>query len=240
MASTSNVAVQELRLQGPPRNLRLFGPLPPNLKECRVLLPGSLSSDGQSTSVRAQVLRRREGDRDVRASLPLHTPPGEYAAQLEMNGEVHAVALRVEPSPRLRATPAQAVLEAQPGGAAEHTVTLSNQGNVTVHLPAVSAVCLHDDNAWSDAFASTCRLDSNDPKELLNHFMLALRKGYCGMLKLRIDEAGDIPPQTERTLTIRVRLSEDLLPGHSYGGEVPLGPLLYSIGVKVLEGKRGG
>ncbi|HML14662.1 MAG TPA: hypothetical protein VK456_15250 [Xanthobacteraceae bacterium] len=219
--------------------MQLFGPLPPNLKECRLLLPASLSSDGQSTSVRAQIARWREGAGEVRLSLPERTPPGEYAAQLEMNGEAQPVALRVEPSPRLRAIPAEAVLEARPGAAAEQTVTLSNEGNVAVRLPAASAVCLHDDNAWGDAFASTCRLESDDPQKLFNHFILALRKGYGGMLKLRIDQAGDIPPQMERTLTIRARLSEDLLPGHSYGGEVPLGPLLYSIAVKVLEGKRG-
>jgi hypothetical protein len=219
--------------------LRLFGPLPPNLKECRVLLPTSLSSDGRSTSVRARVVRRREGAGELRVSLPVHTPPGEYAAQLEMNGEVQPVALSVEPYGRLSASPAQTVLEGRPGAAAEQTVTLYNDGNVAVDLPATSVVGLHDKNGLEEAFASTWRLDSNDPLDLLKHFILALRTGDGGMLKLRIDGAGDLAPRTERRLTIRANLPEKLKPGHSYYGEGPLGPLRYSIGVNVLRRKSG-
>lgn len=237
---TSTPSAQPLSLRGAPRSLRLFGPLPPGLSDCRIVLPGSLSNGGQTTSVRAQVLRRPQGVRDVRASLPPHTPPGEYEAQLEMNGESHPIALSIEPSIRLHATPVRAVLEAEPGNAAEQKVTLVNQGNVAIKIAATIAIDLHDERGLEEAFASTWRQGSNDPQDLLRHFIMSLRAGDGGLLKLRIDGAAELPPGAEQTLTLTANLPEKLKPGHSYYGEAPLGPLRYPIDVKVVRRKRGG
>jgi len=228
-----------LRLQGPPGQLRLTGQILSKIAACRVLLPDSLAQGTALDAVHTRLLHRRDGTAQLSARLPEHTPPGEYDAQLEIDGETHTLAIKVEPQRKLAATPNRSMFAGVRGASVEATVRLFNQGNVGIDIPESDVLCLYDERGVEDAFNSMFQMDSEDPLRLIGHLVLKLRDGSGGPIKLRIGAgAGELPPGADRAVSIRINLPEKLKPGRSYDGFWRLGPLRHSIRIEVDDEQR--
>jgi len=239
MARTASTA-QQLRLQGPPRRLRVTGAAVPKGGTGTLVLTASAKS-GQAVSVPAHVVQRREEASQLRARLPRDTPPGTYAARLEIEGAMHPVEITVEPQERLSARPAQSDFDGEPGGTAEITLTLFNRGNVAINIPETIVIGIYDNDGLEEAFASTYRQETDDALKLIGHWVAKLREGYGGLLKCSVVAgAGALAPGEQHALTIKTTLPSKLKPGHSYHGALEIGPLTHSIGVNVHKRERGG
>ncbi len=231
--------VQQLRLHGPPRLLRLTSAAIPKDGTGTLTLP-TIGEGGGAMSVPAHIVSRRGEAGQLRVRLPRSTRPGIYAAQLEIAGEEHSVEVNVEAQEQLVVRPAQATFEGEPGGAAETTLALSNRGNVSIAVPTTFAIGMFDNDAMEAAFASTYRQETDDALKLFSHWVHKLRDGYGGLLKCSVAVgAGELEPGEQRTITIKTTLPGKLKPGHAYHGVLELGPLAQSVDVKVNKRERG-
>src|SRR5437016_1465797 len=132
-----------LQLYGPPRGLRPRELITGLTGGGRIRLPDSLSKTGVAKIEFADVRR-------LRVRLPQHTPPGDYAAQLETDDKSYPVALSVEPYESLKATPGDLVFEGRPGRAADAEVALLNRGNVATAIPESCNYWLFDQRGLED------------------------------------------------------------------------------------------
>src|SRR3981081_2888610 len=92
--------VQQLRLHGPPRRLRLTSAAIPK-SGIGTLTLAATGGRGEAMSVPVHIVSRRDQAGQLKVKLPESTAPGVYTAQLEIAGEEHSVELNVEAQQRL-------------------------------------------------------------------------------------------------------------------------------------------
>jgi hypothetical protein len=233
MASKSD-PTEGLVLSGLPRRMILSSPLLAGLDRCEFLLPAALTKEGQIAGVEARVSHQHGTAGRARLVLPRTTPPGEYKAELHLNGDIYPVTIVVAPESRVSMRPYRLVLEGVPGDTVKTTTTFINKGNVPVEIPASSAVGIYDNRGLENAFASTYRLESENPLHLLGHLLSTLRQGHGGLFKIQVmDGAGTLAPGEERSVRLKANISDKLQPGHSYHGLWPIGRDQHWIGINV-------
>jgi hypothetical protein len=234
MPSTARSA--PLRLFGPPNRLSFTGPELGESDSCAVILPDSLQRYAEARAVPLAVRTGRTGAKGLRMRLARTTPPGRYAAELQVSGKSYPLTLDVASAPRLRIFPLSADFEGKSGETAEAEVNFANDGNVEITVPETVAVGIYDDHGIEAAFADTYRQDSDNAEVLVGHWLRKLREGYGGLLKLQIVEgAGALEPGQQRVIKIATRLPKKLKPRHSYHGIWEFGPVFYRIGVTVQQ-----
>lgn len=83
----------------------------------------------------------------VSLSLDLdpYTPPGEYQAEVEIDGQVQPVLVNVMEKVALRVRPSIVVVENIPNGRVSKRVAVENQGNVPLTINEIGAIYLDDD-----------------------------------------------------------------------------------------------
>ena len=225
-----------LRLFGPPNRLSFAGPELGESDSCAVILPDSLHRYAEGHAIPLPVRTGRSGAKGLRMRLARTTPPGSYAAELQVSGKSYPLTLDVASAPRLRIFPLSADFEGKSGGTAEVEINFANDGNVAIAVPETVAVGIYDDHGIEAAFADTYRQDSDNAEVLVGHWLRKLREGYGGLLKLHIVEgAGLLDPEERRVIKIRTTLPKKLKPRHSYHGIWEFGPVFYRIGVTVQQ-----
>lgn len=229
----SSFSTAPFYFSGAPNRLKLFNSALAGQESCKIILPDSLKSFAGNSELMVPVLSHRDFQEHIRIRLPKSTPPGAYEAELEINGAKHPITIQVDPLERLSVRPLNGVFEGKPGAKASFEVTLSNVGNTDILIPDTGALGVYDDKGLENAFASTYRQDTDKPEKLLSHWMLKLREGYGGLLKLRISGSGVLQPQAQRTLTLETNIPEKMKPGHSYHGVWRLSILHYPIRVRI-------
>lgn len=234
---------EAVRFRGPPHRLLMVSAFALEAAPT-ALEPGTELARAVGALARAPRLKgaARDGDlAGVRIKLDRATPPGTYEATLDTAAGRYPVQIEVEPSPWIRATPAEIVFDAPAGGEAHATVTLANRGNVAVEVPETITLGVYDDDGLENAFASTYRLEKvDDLNKVLAHFFGKLREGHGGLMKIRVASgAGALPPAAIRVLQLRLPLPAKLPAGHSFHGVWTLETLNCSVRVVVRKPQGG-
>jgi hypothetical protein len=242
MPEESSSAAEILYFAGPPQRLRSIGPIPrfnldsvldvkPHDKLARIIPPDSDPVRARrASSYRAPGLRLR---------MDRRTPPGEYKATIHSGQLSYLANIKVAPSPRLSASPAEIRFEAAAGEQAEAELMLENRGNVDVVIPEVATIGIYDNDGIETAFASMYRQQTRDVQELVGHFIEKLRDGHGGMLKVRLRGPGALKPGECRLIVLVTSLPSKLKPGHGYHGVWRLDTLHSSVRVLVREPTLG-
>jgi hypothetical protein len=133
----------ELRLHNPGeqklvlRDARLHSEAPRAAKASLASMP--------EFSMRRIVLRPGELRR-VPLKIPLspHTPPGEYRGQVEVGGHTREVVMHITEVIRLDISPAQLVVDNQPGATIVKHAVFTNAGNVPLPMGDIGPVVLDE------------------------------------------------------------------------------------------------
>lgn len=230
-------ATAPLVFRGQPHQLALSDRALADHDSGEIVLPDSLAAYCPSATVSLPVRHRASRPAALRLRLHRTAPPGRHRAELRLAGKSIPVEIDIAPASHVRIEPGSLDFVGEPGASVEARIRLANDGNVPVAFPERSAAALFDGGAPAKALIETCRRGSDDALQTLGVWLGALRAG-CSVIDLSIAEgAGDLPPGTERELMVRTRLSDKLLPGHSYHGLCDLGPAYCLIGVYVRNAK---
>jgi len=81
----------------------------------------------------------------VKMSLDPLTPPGEYDAELEVNGQIKPVKLHITERIDLKISPNKIIIRAAPGSTITKRIVFSNNGNVPLSIGELGAVVLEDE-----------------------------------------------------------------------------------------------
>jgi hypothetical protein len=97
--------------------------------------------------------------RRVTLRLPPHTPPGEYAAEVQdAEGKLRTVTIHVLERRDTRLSPGSITHGAQPGETLTLTTVISNHGNVTLKIPTRAVLDLHDaEVGWPHHFHAAAK-----------------------------------------------------------------------------------
>ncbi|HEY4263986.1 MAG TPA: hypothetical protein VGM72_01605 [Micropepsaceae bacterium] len=238
MAKRSAAHAHPLSFRGTPRSLSLSNPALAGHECGELVLPEELAAHSESAVIKLPVHSRRSDGPSLKLRLDRGAPAGKYQAQLRLAGKSVPVTLDIAPAPRLSVFPLSADFTGKAGSDCELEMTLVNKGNVAIELPERSIAGIFDDEGLEAAFAETYRQDTDDPVQLVGHWLRKLRDGYGGLLKLRIGSGSvSLPPDTERTITVSAHLPESLKRGHSYHGIWEIGPVHYRVTVAISKDK---
>ena len=203
---------------GPPRKLLL---LEPHFDlEDSVTLEFDDPLSAQSTRHKVRIKKDHSGKiKHLKIKLDRSTPPGNYRSRLKSSAPDIPVEIEVQASIALSMSPAQLILEGSSGTKVTSSVIFTNKGNVSLDIPRNHHLGIYDDDGVESAFASTYRMDEDEPLKLLGNFIHKLRDGYGGLLKLRIIKGyGALPAGASRKVSIEIALQTKLLPRHNYHG----------------------
>jgi hypothetical protein len=89
---------------------------------------------GISASLTAVVQAGQVGRGTLQLQIDAHTPPGEYAGEVEISGSMRQLALTIVEQVRLSIDPRPIVLDGSPGSTGQKTVIFRNLGNVPLHI----------------------------------------------------------------------------------------------------------
>ncbi|HTW27767.1 MAG TPA: hypothetical protein VME92_11605 [Acetobacteraceae bacterium] len=170
----------------------------------------------------------------LRARIDPGLPPGQYAAELHAGDGVRRLTVAVDPLVSLRVDPPLLRLAGAAGAALQAPIMLANAGNVPAELPENGLVGVYEVNGVETAIGHAYRADAEDGNQILARFIEELRKGYGGLVKLRLEgAAGALPPGKARALTITATLPTRLQSGRTYTGVWPFMNLNYAVRVEV-------
>lgn len=173
----------------------------------------------------------------LRVRLDRSTPPGRHRAELLVGDETRQVILDVEPSTLLRVEPPSLSLHGAPGATLTASLLIVNRGNVDVAIPAYAIVGVYSEEGIETAVARAYGADADDGLEILKTFIMELRAGYGGLLKLDIEEGvGPILPGGAQNLRLRTTLPAKLMARRAYSGFWAIENLRYLISVSVTKG----
>jgi hypothetical protein len=214
----ARAAKPRLTFRGPPHRLTSLVALPDGADD--VGRPTALLEGAEIHGFAVRPMTR-EGLNMGKATLrlPKSTPPGTYAGSVEIGGRQMAVAVEVEPRPKIDVSPSRLTFDVEPGAEAGAEVTLINLGNVPFHVPAVSTFCVFDGTGVDHAFWVAFVSDPVEGKERIDLLLDDLAESHGGLVELRA-RAGErtIAPGESRDVLVTLRFSDRLRPGHGYAG----------------------
>jgi hypothetical protein len=183
-------------LTGPPSLLRATVSVE-NTVDQRVAVRGlTLHRTGRQAltgSGAALIAPGATADLPVTFRLEPDTPPGEYAAEVEVGGVRREAVLRVEPDLSMHVSPRRVLAE---GGRHPLTLTVSNDGNLTSALAAV--VRAHTDDGSPDPDAGPD-------------------------VTLTLTAAATVAPGTTTVLEGHLTVPEELDPTRRHTARIPVG-----------------
>lgn len=88
------------------------------------------------------------------------------------------------------------------------------------------------------ALASTFEMDATDPQQMLGNFVLRLREGYAGLVRMRF-ENGKTPlnPGEHRTIRVSATLPAKMKSGRSYFYVLEYGGLNIAVQIQSTRPK---
>jgi hypothetical protein len=236
MAKQSGKATELIQLRGAPRQVLLQSHLPA-LTQAEFLPDATLAKIIGTHKHSLRIRKHNDGTiKQVKIRLPEATPPGRYAGTLKSGQQEFPIAIDVQEKQRLQIAPASLQLHGKPGEKIYAQLLLINKGNVSINIPERDVVGIYDDDGMEVAFAATYRLETDDPLVLLKNFVGKLREGHGGLLKIRVSEgAGELPPATQKSITLEINFSEAAKANHQYHGVWSLGPVEYALTLAVSK-----
>lgn len=232
---------ETLQLRGTPKQLLLHSALKsgdaPKLQHAEFLPDAKLSQFIGKEGYRFRVRLNRDGSlKRLKLRLPQAVPPGTYAAQIKTDKGSLPLQIQVEEKKRLHISPVTLALSGHPGGTIHAQLLIVNLGNVPVDIPSRDVVGIYDDDGMEVAFASTYRVESDDPLVLLKHFIGKLREGHGGLTIIQVLEgAGELAPNAQVSVALEITLSDSVKPNHNYHCVWSLGPVEYAITISITK-----
>lgn len=174
------------------------------------------SQPGSADNIPASIGIHR-GEPHLRLWLADGFPPGTYAAEMIVGGEAFDVDIEVEAKSRVRISPSTLILSGSAGAKASVTFDIENLGNVPIELPATALFGAFANDGIATAFSSTYEMDSSDPQEMFGNFVLRLRDGYAGLVRMRFEDVkAPLVPGEHRTITLNATLPAKMKKGRHY------------------------
>lgn len=231
---------------GPARLLRVAAPVAPEAggKRGRILLDGALMAAlGPELPAR---LRRRGGAAELTARLGRAAPPGRHEVTLVTEaGARTSLVVEVPERRRLRVAPASFDVSGPLGGMVERDVTISNRGNVPAELAASAVAGAFASDGVAGAFSRAYAAETDDPQEIFGAFVLGLRAGHLGLMRLSLQGVdGPIPPG--ESVAVRLRIALPKLgrgaappgPGRRYHATFALGEARITVRLTVARAEE--
>ena len=174
------------------------------------------------------VLRPEQHD-SVRILLAadLTTAPGEYRAELELDGHVQPVVLHVTEVVDLKVVPRSLVIANEVGAAQRKRVIITNDGNVPFALGDAVRVDLHDDMQADRVQRVAVESLGADDRAALDPLIAALvavaREEPAGCLQVRSSDGPlTVAPGETRSVELEFTLVDELSPMRRYRGRMPV------------------
>lgn len=93
----------------------------------------------------------------IRITIPIHTPPGRYDAELLVAGQSVEVVIHVVEDYDLDVAPTEVVLENRAGDRTVRQIVCTNRGNVPLMIGEIGAVVLDDElTNWPESPRRHC------------------------------------------------------------------------------------
>ena len=238
-------AERPLTLSGPPRGIRGEFRLE-NSSDDKVVIRApqvrppkkSRSSSAKPLAdpqlVMRRIIVRARQSRPVPISLSLDpsTPPGTYHAELDIEGQVRSVVIRVTEGLSATILPDEIVLPGKAGKVFERQIIVRNDGNVPVTVPKIGTIVLDEDLVHCRALRGALA-DAGATMTSLDDFAVALGKRYQALyetllLKVRNDRV-EVAPGAEETVDLSITLPDGIDRRARYSGYAPISVLNLSI-----------
>lgn len=166
----------------------------------------------------------------VKMALDPTTPPGEYEAELEADGEIKPVIVHIIEKLDISLNPGKLVIRESPGGTATRRVVIQNHGNVPLPIGDIGAVVLEDDRLECRILRrAVAAIDTeNSEATFEDHFrtIIAQVQGVlqqAGALRVR-NKTGNvtIPPGGTQAIDLEIQLPDTLDKRTRYSASVAL------------------
>ncbi|HWK68818.1 MAG TPA: hypothetical protein VNS34_28155 [Rhizobiaceae bacterium] len=162
-------------------------------------------------------------------SLPLTTPAGEYAVELDILGESRGAKLYVSEAVSLRVEPSTLWVENRRDGWQTKTITVANAGNAPARIADLGDVPLRDDLAPAIDIGEAIQDLAGKPDlradEVVDVLVLPSRRSRArvGSLSLSVpDGQVTVAPGEARSVEVGISLPEPPPPGMRARARVPL------------------
>ncbi|MEM7059630.1 MAG: hypothetical protein AAF557_18755 [Pseudomonadota bacterium] len=223
-----------LEFIGPPHRLHLVGDMPAS-SSLDVKLENKLAKFCDES--RRPVRLRKDRDGHVcgaKLKLDRFAPPGEYKADVNINGDDVAATVVVQEHERLTLRPAQIAFRGEAGDTAHAAAILENTGNVVFDVPRTIAVGIFDDLGVEDAFGAAYRDQIKTADAFMTAFTNKLRESHGGLAKIKVASgAGKLPPGKMARLKFELKFARDLKVGHRYHAVWATGATNFAISIAV-------
>jgi hypothetical protein len=185
------------------------------------------------------VLRPDQGN-DVPLSVAVDptTPPGEYAAELDLGGLSQPVVLHVTELLAVSASPGSVVVVNEAGIRQHRPVVVTNEGNVAFTLADPGAVSLREDMMSDRALRIAVDLLSRaeeraDLERLAAAVLAVVRQETAGELEVQLANGPiEVQPGETKAIALEIILKEQLPASGRYRGRIPI--LTGNVDVTVL------
>jgi hypothetical protein len=169
----------------------------------------------------------------LRFGLPETTPPGSYKGTIQVGDEKFPMVVEVEPSPNLVASPSQFAVQAAPGEEVGVDISIVNAGNVPCEIGRAHAFGLFDVEGLERGIRAALQADIAKGERRVDRLADEVAESHGGLVRVSVQGAGTLQPGELRQLSVGLRLSDRLEPGHTYTGTWPLHNLAYHVEVAV-------
>jgi hypothetical protein len=224
---------EQMVLAGPPYKLKAVVHLAAISEKIVVI---KLHIAGEPSLHRAYIRPLGKGASEIRLKLPHDTPAGTYRGEATLGGETHAIVLHVTPSIRTRVNPRQTLVTVEPGGRAEFTIEVSNNGNTALELPKARLLDLDDEEGQDRALGKSLRAGLGAGESRVERFFEELRVSHGGEARVTLVEGtGALEPGESRKVRCQVEVPMTAQPGRSYVGGWDIGNASHLLAVEVTS-----
>ena len=182
-----------------------------------------------SASLTTVVQAGQAGRGTLQLRVDAHTPPGEYAGEVEISGSVRQLALTIVEQVRLSIDPRPIVLDGSPGSTAQKTVVFRNLGNVPLHIRDPGLVTVGEEVP----FTSTATAEVSVARPAAETLTRLLGKLFEGRQAHLFKEAGamtvrllngtfTLAPGTTASVAVECAIPDGLSPDRRYRAYAPL------------------
>ena len=168
----------------------------------------------------------------IRITIPPHTPPGRYDAELLVAGQTVEVVIHVVETYELEIAPTEVVLENRAGDRTVRQLVCTNRGNVPLVIGEIGAVVLDDEltNCRSLRAVTAAWPDEDGQDDAVDRFVdLFVKEGWKKVVEhsgvLRVHTAGgpqELSPGETQVVKLEITLPDKLEPRTRYTGFAPL------------------
>ncbi|MEO6527937.1 MAG: hypothetical protein ABIP93_15060 [Gemmatimonadaceae bacterium] len=227
---------KEIALAGPPRNVTGLFPFDVSRS---TIVPMSLRAGNEAAVYRAVVRSAGRSLGELRLRLPLDTPPGKYAGESMIGGEMRRVMVDVLAEMRINVRPKISNVSASVAGSAELTLTVTNEGNVPLDVPKADTFDLDDATGKDRALGKSLRAPLTQGERRVDRFFEELREQHGGEARVTIRVgAGRLEPGQTRELRCLLQLPDTAKEGRSYSGAWHLGNAAHLVAADVVAKGR--